>query len=317
MIKTKTVFILGAGASWPYNYPTGQELRKSICINDIIRIRTPQIIKELEYQIENIRRSFENSGNESIDLFLARNHECENIGKLLIVAHILSAEYSSTFNERMPENKKNQDWYKYLFGRMTSKLTNPDSYKKFNQNNVSFITFNYDRSLEYYMSNALRNSFSKAPSGEITEQIKSMPIYHVYGKVAGLEYEDGPAVQYGRIQSTVYEEILNLTKNIRVVFERTNHEVEKIKNVISEAKRVFFLGFGFAPENLEAIGIPEVFGKEKEIWGTAYGLLDEEIKRIRYKIGKELSVPPSHVASLYPIIENIDIVTLLRKYLED
>ena len=31
MIKTKTVFILGAGASCPYGFPLGTELRQEIC----------------------------------------------------------------------------------------------------------------------------------------------------------------------------------------------------------------------------------------------------------------------------------------------
>ncbi len=30
MIEQETVFILGAGASFPYGYPNGDELRKSI-----------------------------------------------------------------------------------------------------------------------------------------------------------------------------------------------------------------------------------------------------------------------------------------------
>jgi len=33
MIKTKTLFILGAGASAPFGYPTGIELRKAILTN--------------------------------------------------------------------------------------------------------------------------------------------------------------------------------------------------------------------------------------------------------------------------------------------
>ena len=33
MIKEETVFILGAGASCPYGYPDGKELREQICSN--------------------------------------------------------------------------------------------------------------------------------------------------------------------------------------------------------------------------------------------------------------------------------------------
>jgi len=39
MIKEKTVLILGAGASKPYGFPTGEELRREIIdnyVNDVI-----------------------------------------------------------------------------------------------------------------------------------------------------------------------------------------------------------------------------------------------------------------------------------------
>ena len=80
MIKEKTVYILGAGASKPYGYPTGKELTNYIrnkLINDIIKdTEIPQHSLYIT-KIEEIINKFSKSTNKSIDLFLTRNPEYE------------------------------------------------------------------------------------------------------------------------------------------------------------------------------------------------------------------------------------------------
>lgn len=39
MITENTIFILGAGASKPYGFPTGAELREQICKLKIVKLR--------------------------------------------------------------------------------------------------------------------------------------------------------------------------------------------------------------------------------------------------------------------------------------
>lgn len=159
MITEDTVFILGAGASKPYNYPTGSELRLNICrlcvaeIQDLIEIDNELHVKKLVLEASKFTKTFFNSSTPSIDLFLARNQNFSNIGKISIVFSILIAEHNSNLHEDISE--KNQDWYSYLFHRMTNDLTTPDSYDYFGSNKVTFITFNYDRSLEYFIYESL------------------------------------------------------------------------------------------------------------------------------------------------------------------
>jgi hypothetical protein len=89
MIKEKTVFILGAGAGVPYGYPTGEGLRKYIrsdftsrfkdLCNHLISASSRNIWLD---KVEKFTKSFNDSSNLSIDLFLARNVEYLDIWKL-------------------------------------------------------------------------------------------------------------------------------------------------------------------------------------------------------------------------------------------
>ncbi|MCJ7813396.1 hypothetical protein MUP95_08810 [bacterium] len=131
MIETPTVFILGAGSSKPYGYPTGSDLRKKICNKDAFLSEFNNIINQrgsayynrekLRIDAENLQERFLKSSTQSIDLFLSRNENLKEIGKIAITTMVLRCELGSKFREDI--EKPDQDWYSYLFHRMTSKIT--------------------------------------------------------------------------------------------------------------------------------------------------------------------------------------------------
>jgi hypothetical protein len=154
MISRKTVLIPGAGASRPYLLPTGAELRDLLLqrnYNSILRsleLSGPRQQSYIDWyqellrnhieqeQIEDFRRRFAESEIVSIDRFLAFNPEFENIGRFMIAAILLNCE-------RTPHLKG--DWYQILFNELTTE--GPDIPADL----LSVITFNYDRSLEWYL----------------------------------------------------------------------------------------------------------------------------------------------------------------------
>lgn len=269
MITTPTVFILGAGASYPYEYPLGEELRKhlykssSISLSDISRIA-------------DLRTSFRESSTASIDQFLNRNQEFGDLGKEMITAAIFEYERRSKFRE---STERSGDWYTYLFRHMTETLNEPDSYNDFKNNTVSFITFNYDRSLEHFFYQSLRNSFISAEADKIFEQFKSIPIHHVYGRLPNLPFENSTSnVPYGpgNQHSLSPMSINQYSKNIKIMYERQESEYEEMTDIIRHAERIFFLGFGFAKENVERLKINEALDYGQAIFGTAFGHTEKE-----------------------------------------
>ena len=125
MISEPTVFVLGAGASCPYGYPSGIGLRADIISSFCDQYQhymdsDPNLKRYIAQQSNKAKEftdKFEKSSTKSIDLFLARNPEFDDIGKMAITFRILSAEYYSKFRESMKD--RSIDWYSYLFDRLT------------------------------------------------------------------------------------------------------------------------------------------------------------------------------------------------------
>ncbi len=277
MIKEKTGFILGAGASCPYGYPTGRELRQKICskfVNDSIEYFNAQGERERKlfaavqkHEAERFVEVFRKSSTKSIDLFLAWNPEFKLMGKWAIIFRILAAEQTSLFRESMQNS--DQDWYSYLFQRLTDDLINKEDYKQLGKNNISFVTFNYDRSIEHFLYESLLNSFSGIGEMEIVEQLDKLKIIHVFGQIAGLDWQDMPRrFEYGRATRSI--NMASLVNNLKIIYEENyNPELEEIHKLTSDAERIFFLGFGYARENLETLKIPQILNSKQEIYGTA------------------------------------------------
>ena len=87
--------------------------------------------------------------------------------------------------------------------------------------------------------------------------------------------------------------------------------VEEVKQQISDAIRIFFLGFGYADENLEALEFSSLLNGEHWIYGSGMGLTEIERRKIMSKlIGKN-----SNVHSEKIIIQDCDSVMLLRNHI--
>ena len=171
MINNKTVVVLGAGASKPYGYPIGLELRNQI-IENFVNWYRESIVNHLRLtsdkqgflnNAQNFVDTFKKSSNLSIDLFISRNPKFNNIGKLAIVLAIINSEIKSEYRNEIDE--PTQDWYSYLYHRMTENLIDKNDISISN-NQIDFITFNYDRSFDYFLYDSFNNSFSEIISSK-------------------------------------------------------------------------------------------------------------------------------------------------------
>ena len=74
--------------------------------------------------------------------------------------------------------------------------------------------------------------------------------------------------------------LLSLQSNIQLIHERKQKDYENIIFEISRAKRIFFLGFSYASENLEVLNINNISSTVEEIFGTAFEFEHREIKDV-------------------------------------
>jgi len=175
MIDKQTLFILGAGASACSQYPTGEELN-SFIINEFLSYKQRFLIDEEQelfedHDIKNFTKLFDASRAPLIDYFIAKNpdEKIRGIGKLAIVLSILDGEIKN-------KNVKNidlfdQDWFSIIFDKMTSDIFDAKIIDRILDNKISFITFNYDRSLEHSFCEALQSNYS-LKNEKIKEEIR-------------------------------------------------------------------------------------------------------------------------------------------------
>lgn len=253
MITSPTVFILGAGASCSYGYPSGKDLKEKCVqiVNGKSRTRPddPQrlsllseraIISLEECSQENLlsfSTALENSMQLSIDAFLHANRKIPSfkvIGKAAIAQVLLY--------ERQPP-QHDDDWLRYLLGLMADGATTAD---EFLQNKVSFVTFNYDSYLEYRIQIALQHSYGITEK-EAETYLKQIPIYHVYGKIDA----------YKAMHNPNNLEWVEASQKIKTIFEAEKDipSLDGAKNLLSEARKICLLGFGFHKENIDILDL--------------------------------------------------------------
>jgi hypothetical protein len=267
MISRSTVLILGAGSSVHCGYPLGGELIANICRKQAKA--TPDDIGPFDStDVEAFVRRLSRSGHYSIDAFLADAGDQIELGKFLIARELKRIE---DLDRLFPPN--NSGWYQYFFNQLLV-----DGKPEFARNKIAIITFNYDRSLEAYLHTATMNRFGM--TAEVASQaLSEIPIVHVHGVLG--EY---PAVPYANTDSA--DELLAISKGIQIIHEIEDRidgfcsdAFEKSSGLLSDAERIFFLGFGFHHDNINRFRFfqPENL-VSKEILSTTHRMqsLDHE-----------------------------------------
>lgn len=327
MIDKKTVFILGAGASCPYGYPSGAKLREEIIDNFVADYKEcfqtqkglsqkkeendELFSKAYEYRprAEEFVEALRKANTKSIDSFLAPNSGFELLGKRAIIFRILFAEKKSQDRKNQSEE---QDWYCHILHKLTDGLERKEGYKLLGENKISFITFNYDCSLEHFLFESLFNHFNDVGKAEIDEQLKKLKIIHVFGQVTGLDWQDTKSC-FGYTRKITWDRIEQLKDNLEIMYERNdNPELKEAKKLIKEAERIFCLGFGFAPENVDILKLSESMNSSCSLYGTALDLENGQIELIKDRICKGFRNEDNRDRIR---IENMDCLRLLKKYL--
>ena len=277
MIKKGTVFILGSGASIPYKYPSGVELVNKICSTlGSVACNTFNELRECGFgatAINDFRDALYGSGAESVDGFLEYRPEFMPIGKIAMAQALIPYE-----NEAELFRRESDNWYIYLF----EKFDMPFAEFCKNNHKIGFITFNYDRSLEHFLFTAMRKKYGVSEA-DCAKALKSIPIIHVYGMLDRLPWqEEGGG---GRPHDSEYN--LSMLKEsaekINIISGDTgdNSAFKKAGQLLQDAERIYFLGFGYNSMNLKRLDILSACKKNlRAAYGTVYNISAAERKPI-------------------------------------
>jgi hypothetical protein len=235
-----------------------------------------------EREMQAFQHDLSRSGKQSVDAFLEHRAEFLNVGKAAIASALLPFEREECF---FTENEQN--WYEYFFNKLNAR------FEEFDQNTVSVLTFNYDRSLEHYLFTTLKNAYGKSAE-QCAAKLRSLPIIHLHGQLGDLPYMASNGVEFGaEVSSANLQKCVN---GIRVVHEHigTEPQFAQAHCHLRRAERICFLGFGYDETNLARLAEygptanQEHFGSTVGFIGREVHFLEVHLKRLGFATGYSL-----------------------------
>jgi hypothetical protein len=268
-------YVIGAGASAEIGMPIGTDLKEQISTflsNEKAEEASQFGIKAIGRYFQHIRPGVLQehhlnlmpkmvhplASDISIDNFLythSNNEAYQIFGKIAIFATILKAEKSSKLWS-YPNNLKytpilEGTWYLSLFQQLIRQASLNHFVRRLKE--IQFITFNYDRSLEFYLYWSIQRYYeiSEEKAAEIMSKAN---IYHPYGQVGFLPYQKRSLTfDYGTFQEYTEND---LAQYIKTYTEGTDSKAEDYRKAmynLYETEKVIFLGFAFHQQNIDLL----------------------------------------------------------------
>jgi hypothetical protein len=311
MLSSKTVFIVGAGASQEADMPVGSGLRDIIAEKLHIRVKSGgkfvgrgdvAILEELHRRRSSELKSYREaceliSGgirySASIDDFIDIHRDEPKVavcGKLAIAASILEKERSSklyvdpsNIHNTIDLGKIQNTWY-LAFIRL---LEVPKGELARLFENVTIICFNYDRCIEQFLVHAITKQY-----GVNQEQAKvligNLQMFRPYGSVGDIF----GGVPFGSSSLPPLEDVV---RSLRTYTEQGADKttLQAMKAVVLAAKMLVFLGSAFHENNLTLLMPPKnAHNETKRIFATRKGISDADLARVHYALSELRSMKP-------------------------
>jgi hypothetical protein len=309
MFKRKTVFIVGAGGSKELNLPIGDELKLSIGAKVDLRFSNGYDLSVGDKNIlAAIRRLLDDAGERdvnphcqagrsiasamhqaiSIDNYLHTHAEDETlvtVGKLGIAACILEAERKSKiFGDERSDGRINfaahPDVWHNTFCKMLSEGVQRKNIDTL-FDNVSFITFNYDRCIEHYIAQWVEN-YMQVPTLDAQELMTKLTIIHPYGQIGRLPWQKSglTPVRFGSAVDPIT--LPRIAGHIRTFTEQVEDEaiLERMQDLILDAQQIVYLGFSYGSMNMELMKLRTQPRGMKTVRGTAYKMSPSNVSAI-------------------------------------
>ncbi len=239
---------------------------------DDVRTMTNSMLTVIEE--DQLLSALSDTQEESLDAMLeTQPGNIQAAGKRIIAKTILRAE-----NKGRGVAKDGCDWFSYLFSRMTEGVANVAGF--FHSNDVTFITYNYDRLIEYKLTAGVH---SKYQIDVIHPSLMNGKVIHLHGSVG--DFHASPrqvpfGVGFADPQSS--EKHINAVlpwcdESIKIVHEPKPDadEFVRARAALARAERVLFLGFGFGRANVDRLNFGDI-GRAAGIRYTNFGMTEAE-----------------------------------------
>lgn len=307
IVQDKVAIVIGAGASKEFGLPTGSELSGQII--ELLKARTDHIRSwfvddEFDRAIEIAVRDRLTFGSKqhliktarlleenlsiapSIDNFLhthRSNSDIVFLGKLAIVFCLLRAEKGSilkvdpsNIHNRLDLKKCAETWV----GRLFTQLAVAGDFNAFVERlrKVYFVSFNYDRCVQQFMSCAARQYFDLTET-QVASLLSNLNIHYIYGNIGPFNARSTIDTSFGSNPSA--ENCIGLVSELQTFTEGQNSNDRHILDAyLDNSREIYFLGFGFNKLNMDRI-LPLNGLCANSIFSTTKGVPETAVSQIR------------------------------------
>jgi hypothetical protein len=291
MLAKPTVLVLGVGASHPYGYPTGWELLKHARRYPVEAIAA-QIKPRPSFEARALYEVLRATGDASIDAVLEEQEDIREAGKAFIARWLLNDERKARDARQRPDPEG--AWYRELFGAMRA-----GSLEEFRRNPLMIVTYNYDRSLDNFLVDALSAKYRKHSREECANALDCIGPWHVHGQLGTLPERPAigiaPVPYGGDANALTDSNVAEAAAGIKIMDEaHPNNDVLMLaRDAISKADRLVFLGFGFNGTNVRRLRLHECLRNETAVFASAKGpaRLQDDIRRALNSLTPQIGAP--------------------------
>jgi hypothetical protein len=320
MVAPNTLLVLGAGSSLGFGLPLGTGLRETIA--DDLNIMFDDWGRGLEsgshHIVEAVRtlvRSDDGRNGDinphrqaavqiagsmrlssSIDEYIERHKDDAlkvQCAKLAIAKAILEAERGSTMyadprGRQDPFENSSDSWLAFLLRDLTRGVTKGGLEEAVAS--ISIINFNYDRCVEHFAYHWFQRVYDLSEA-EAADVCRNFKIYHPYGSLGPLPYQDGQQGTPfgGEIRAA---RLIAIADRIKTYSEAVDEVSEPsfVKSSLSEARRMIFLGFGFHRPNVRILGASGGKRTTLRCYASTAGIPEPRLEIIKSQIASSMHV---------------------------
>lgn len=325
MLSRKTLLIIGAGAGFDIEMPLGVELARRIAGHLNIRFDEwgQRKVTGNDLTLAALRLLARNDQpradvnpycyagrqihdgllgwSQSIDGYLNRHQDqplIQQCGKLAIAQVILESEAEchlyidlrdSDRLEFRDTERVFQSWFQALWSILEADIIRSKNLSNI-FDNLSVITFNYDRTFEHFFHVGLQRGYHLSGSDAAAIINEKLDIDHVYGQVGYLPWQGkGNGFPFGRKPEA--QHLANLWSRITTFNEEISDKVllNRIMKKVSEAERIVFLGCHFHDQNMKLLRSAVTTENDVVIYGTAVGRSSSAISQIKQQVIETIS----------------------------
>lgn len=154
---------------------------------------------------------------------------------------------------------KENNWYDILWSYMNDKAASVD---KFGDNKIAIITYNYERSLEYYLFRSIQSLYGSESENitNIKTQLSKIKVIHLHGQIGYLDWQKQNNYDvinpYGGIKyptdlddeerkeqlEEYYIKIDKISKGIKIIHEDISNNEDYIQalKLLDDAEKIYF-----------------------------------------------------------------------------